>query len=477
MPDKAVSPAPEPDPLVKSSVAELAKRCRVPGFSPADLAARPTGATEIYRAGLLLPVDSPPITNGALAVADGRICAMGPAAAVLSAHSDATVVADLPGAVLLPGLVNAHCHLGLTLAQGVLPPNRDFLSWILKLLPLRQSWSPTEQRLSLHLGLRETLRGGCTLIGDILTDTMNDITELLASESAPLRLRAYREGLGRLPEHHESVMARLVETPAEAPALDPPAELRFGLSPHAPYTVDTELFGAILDLAAERDLPVCAHISETEDELRYLRTGKGDIADLLRKTGWEAPDSPLWNGGEGVVNWLTGRNAPLMLVHGTWLDGEEIRALAAIDGTSVAYCPGSVAWFHGGDDPHPVVDMLAAGLPVALGTDSLASSPTLNMPLTCTLARRAHPELTPEQILRMATLNGAAALGFPELGRLAEGAPADFLIFDLPGVSDAARLGADEAVAGALLSGYRVPNLHVIGGLPHAFAALRPFPV
>jgi len=460
------------------SAAELALRCRTPGFTPTDLAARADDTVWLYRAGLILPVDAPPIPDGALAVSGGRIVALGPAAEILPAHTDAPVVSDLPGAVLMPGLVNAHCHLGLTLAHGVLPADRDFSSWIQKLLPLRASWTEAEHRLSLHLGLRESLRGGCTLMGEILTESETGTSALLADEAAPLRLRAYREGLGRLPAHRESVMDRLRATPLEAPAVEAPGEIRYGLSPHAPYTVDPELFAAILELSIERDLPLCAHVSETEDEVRYMRSGKGDMADLLRKIGWEADGAPLWNGGTGLVDWLRGRNggAPLLIVHGTWLDDEEIAALAAREDATVAYCPGSVAWFHDGDDPHPVVDMLAAGLPVALGTDSLASSPTLNLPLTCTLAKRAHAALEPEQLLRMATRAGALALGFAECGHLAAGAAADFVAFDLPGVSDAARLGAAEAVEGALLSGYRVPNLHVIDGIPHGFAALRPFP-
>jgi aminodeoxyfutalosine deaminase len=450
----------------------------MPGFAPTDLAGRAPGATQLYRAGLLLPVDSPPIADAALAVADGRILALGPAAEILTAYPDAPVVNELPGGVIMPGLVNAHCHLGLSLAQGVLPPDRDFTAWIGKLLPLRQSWTAAEHRLSLHLGLRETLRGGCTLMGEILTESETGTAELLEQEAAPLRLRAYREGLGRLPAHQETVVTRFRSTESVAPDYPAPGELRFGFSPHAPYTVDPELFSTILDLASEQGFPLCTHAAETEDETHYMAEGAGSLADLLRRIGWETESTPLWNGGRGLVDWLDGRGGgtPLMIVHGTWLNPEEIATLARRDDAFVAYCPGSVAWFHGGEDPHPVVDMLAAGLPVTLGTDSLASSPTLNMPLTCTLARRAHPELEPEQILGMATLNGAAALGFPELGRLAKGSPADFLLFDLPGVSDSARLSAAEAVEGSLLSGYRVPNLHVVGGIPHAFAALRPFP-
>lgn len=453
------------------SAGRLALDCRLPGGEPG------ADSPRLYRAGLVLPVAAPPIPDGGVLVAGGRIQALGPFEGLRDAGAEGCV--ELPGAVLMPGLVNAHCHLGLTYAQGLLPPSEDFVGWIRKLLPLRNAWLEQEHRLSLRAGLLETLRGGCTLLGEIVTETEVDSFALLAEEAPPLRVRAYREGLGWLPPHRDAALARLSSERA-APAFPEgwPGEILPGLSPHAPYSTHPELFAALLDLAARRGEPVCAHVAETADERRYMRENSGDMAALRARIGWDAEGPALWNGGRGFTDWLlrNGGDGPFMLVHGTWLDDDEIGALAARGGVTAAYCPGSVAWFHGGRDPHPVRRMLAAGLPVALGTDSLASSPTLNLPLTCTLARRAHPGLEPLALLDMVTRTGADALGFPAAGRLAVGGPADFVAFDLPGVGDAARLGAAEAVEGALLAGYRVPGLHVIGGAPHAFAALAPYP-
>lgn len=456
-----------------NTTGRLAASCRLPGFE------RETPpVTRIYRAGLLLPVDAPPVPGGALAVADGRILALGPAAEILADYPDAPLAVELPDAVLMPGLVNAHCHLGLSFAQGLLPPTEDFVAWIQRLLPLRGTWTEREHRLSIAAGLRETLRGGCTLLGEIVTDSEVDTGALLAAERAPLRIRAYREVLGWLPAHRRAGLDRITTSPGAVSSWDGPGELRPGLSPHAPYSTHPELYGAMMSHAAERELPLCSHVAETADELRYMSENRGPLADLLERIGWSVEGPALWNDGDGFVDWLAEQelHGPFLLVHGTWLSAEEIITLAGRREASVAYCPGSVAWFHGGEDPHPVAHMLAAGLPVALGTDSLASSPTLNLPLTCTLARRAHPELEPGQILRMATRAGALALGFPDCGRLAVGGPADFVAFALPGVGDASRLNLAEAVEGVLLSGYRVPNLHVISGVAHAFAALRPFP-
>jgi len=130
-----------------------------------------------------------------------------------------------------------------------------------------------------------------------------------------------------------------------------------------------------------------------------------------------------------------------------------------------------VAYFHGGRDPHPMEDLLAAGIPVALGTDSLASGHTLNMPETCTLAKRAHPALEASAILRMASRSAALSLGFENCGALAAGMEADFLVFDSPGGRPKT---ADESLELSLLSGFAVPSLHVIAGELHRFTELSP---
>lgn len=457
-------------------------RCRLPGFAPEALAERAAAepdAVDLYRAGLVLPVTAPPIVDGALAVRAGRILAVGPARALLAAHPTARCVAELPDAVLLPGLVNAHCHLALSLAQGVLPPSADFVAWIRHLLALRRSWTEDEQRLSLAAGLRETLRGGCTLIGDILSENEVEVRHLLAELAPPLTVRGYHELLGWEPAARErALVGARAALAAPPPTLAPPGALLAGLSPHAPYSSHPALVEACFALARERGLPLAIHLAETEAERRYLDAASGPFAELQARLGWTEPAAWSAAAPKGLVEWLAGAAsaAPLLIVHGTWLEPAEIARLTARPATSVAYCPGSVAWFHDGADPHPVAAMLAAGLPVALGTDSLASSPTLNLPLTCTLAQRAQPALGPEQLLWMATRAGALALGCPERGELAPGGPADFVIFDLAGGRRAQR-SAIAAIEGALLSGYRVPSLSVLGGIPHAFAALRPFPV
>ena len=451
--------------------------CLLPGFSgdPADEIH--VNETRRYRVGLALPVCAPPIEDALVVTRGDRIVAIGAAAALIGEHGGARSVVEMPGAVLLPGLVNAHCHLSLTYAHGLLPPTDDFVGWIRKLLPLRGTWSEREYLLSNQAGLRETLRGGCTAIGEIVTEAESWRT--LAAERAPLRLRAYREYFGWPRERAEALAAEaaafvrgLCGDNEESEGAES-GDLLPGLSPHAPYTTPPALYEALIELANREQLPMSTHVAETRFEADFMAERTGPFGEIHERLGWTGEPFP-W-GKETLATWLAKREirVPLQIVHGTHLSDGDIAALGKLSAT-VVYCPGSVAHFHTDGDTHPVSRLLAAGVPVALGTDSLASSPTLNLPLTCTLAARAHPELAPETILDMATRAGAESLGLPGEGLLRDGGRADFLLFDLGGKPRAAK--ARDAIAGAILSGYRVPNLHVFGGRPYGFAALRPFP-
>ncbi len=343
------------------------------------------------------------------------------------------------------------------------------------------------------------------MLGDIVSNGEAGGMAQLIQEAAPLRVRAYREGLGWLTADWRPRAERagawaadltgngpMAGDPADAaplvdglagagPGADGPGEVHPGLSPHAPYSTHPDFYDRLIALANAHALPLSTHGAESRIELDYLERGEGPLAVLRRDLGWDIEGPPLWNEGRGLADWLARREirVPLQLVHGTHLAKDEFGLLGKLDCT-VVYCPGSVAWFHGGRDPHPVEALLAAGVPVALGTDSLASSPSLNMPLTCTLAKRAQSGLEPEALLFMAQRAGALSLGFPDGGELRPGGRADFLLCDLLEAhgpdDDPSPPAQREAIEAALLSGYRVPSLHVFGGHPHSFASLQPFP-
>ncbi|MBN2171786.1 MAG: amidohydrolase family protein [Candidatus Krumholzibacteriota bacterium] len=457
--------------------------CRLPGLGPPD-----DDELRLYRAGLVHPVAGPPVADGAVVTRGGRVAAVGRAAELRAEWPAARVAVERPRALLLPGLVDAHCHLALTFLQGALAPTPDFTAWIQDLLRARRGLDAESRRRSVLAGLREVLRGGCTALGDIAA-SVEDF-DALVDAAPPLRLRAYREFYGWPRKDQERALAAARrEAPAWSilslvtPDLHEPGIPAPGLSPHAPYSTHPDLFAALVELAVNHGAALSTHLAETAAEAAFTAAGGGPFRALHRRLGWRKAPAP-WGGGRSPVAWLAERvrGLAIQVVHGTHLDDEDIRDLVRL-GATVAYCPGSVAWFHDGGDPHPVERLLAAGVPVALGTDSLASSPTLNLPLTCTLAARAHPGLEPETLLEMATRHGARSLALPGAGALAPGGPADFVLFELPelgwrtprGEAGRRRLTRD-AVAAALTSGYRAAGLTVVAGAAFAFAALDPFP-
>ncbi len=417
----------------------------------------------IYQAGWVHPVLSPPLEHAALAVRDGKILALGPADEIAKAYPKPAARFDYPDGVLIPGLVNAHAHLELSYMKGLVPPREDFTGWIVDLVRAKRTWTREEFEKSTRAGRRELVRGGCTAVGDIVSAEAEEGAMFVHREAElPLRTRAYQEYLGTYGE-------------GRPPFEEDKAKLLYpGLSPHAPYSSDTDLFRRCIAQARENGMPLSTHGAEIRWEAEYLLEGTGPLYDFLVKLGFAYGDPKPWDADRParLAGWLAEESppAPLQFVHGTWLGEEEYAALRKIDAT-VVYCPSSVAYFHDGRDGHPVESLLAAGIPVALGTDSLASSTSLNMPETCTMVKRAHPALEPRAILEMATRSGALSLGFENCGALAPKLEADFVVFESPGARPAS---SEEALELALLSGFAVPRLHVIAGEPHAFSELSP---
>ncbi len=420
----------------------------------------------LIQAGWIHPVAFPPIENGAVAIQDGKLLALGPAVEIDRAFPDPAERYEYPEGVMLPGLVNAHAHLELSYMKGLVPPREDFTDWIVDLVRVKRTWTSDEFEKSARAGRRELIRGGCTAVGDIISaEAEEGVLDVHLEAELPLRVRAYQEYLGTFGE------GRL---PYEAD----PGKLFFpAISPHAPYSSDTDLFRRCMAQARDRALPLSTHGAEIRWEEEYMLSGTGPLYDFLVKLGFAHGDPKPWDGDRPscLADWLAVESppGPLQFVHGTWLRKDEYAALRKI-GATVVYCPASTAYFHGGRDPHPVEDLLAAGIPVALGTDSLASGHTLNMAETCTLAARAHPALEPATILDMATRTGARSLGFDDCGSLTPGKEADIVVFDSPGSRPKS---AAESLELSILSGFAVPQLHVIAGEPHAFTELSPLKV
>jgi len=367
------------------------------------------------RAGSVHPVTAPPITDGAVLVADdGRITAVAAHAQVPDPPGARRV--EFPDAVLVPGLVNAHTHLELTHLAGR-NPEREFSRWIRTIRALKDATTPEEFDHSAEQGVRDCWMAGVTCVADT------------GSTGAPLRAMArlgargiyYQEVFGPDPADRAATLAELRAAVAR---LGPVASgrARLGVSPHAPYTVSEPLYRAVAAFARREALPLAVHLAESREETALVRDGAGSFAEALRARGIPVTAhrcSPVeYLLQLGVLEHATG----WLCIHCVQVDEGDIDILRRAE-VGLASCPRSNrAHAHG---TAPLAALRAAGIPVGLGTDSVVSAGDVNL-----WAEAAAAGLHEEDALRMLTIEGARALGLDaDIGSLEVGKQADLAVF------------------------------------------------
>ncbi|MCC7054033.1 MAG: amidohydrolase family protein [Gemmatimonadaceae bacterium] len=385
-----------------------------------------------YRAAWVLPMNGPPIPNGAVTT-DGAIITRVGTAAGAPAVDD---VLDLGDAAILPGLVNVHSHLELTPLRHLLE-GLDFAQWIRTLTHLRRTElaDPDDVEAGARIGIAEGLLRGITTYADT-TDTGAPV--LRAMTAMGVRGVVYKEVFGPSPAQCDASMAGLRFAVTALRALQTDA-VRVGISPHAPYSVSAALFGAAAAYALAESLPMAVHLAESAFEEALVTRGEGPYADLWRSRGID-PAGAHARSSVQLLHDAGALGARPLIIHGVRTDAADIALLAAA-GCAVAHCPVSNARF--GHGIAPLQAMLDAGLRVGIGTDSVASNNRMDLLdearvahlMACTRDQtwRAFPAAI---ALQHATAGGADALGlWPGLGRLAVGAPADLCAFPLDGLA------------------------------------------
>jgi cytosine/adenosine deaminase-related metal-dependent hydrolase len=340
-----------------------------------------------------------------------------------STHLDAEVI-DWGSALILPGLVNAHTHLELTRLHGQLTNFTSFTDWVSQLIRIRQPWTREEYVQSTRQGAKMALAAGTTLVGDVSASGAS--WEALKLEK--LRKVVFEEVRSPVPE---LAAEKILELEQQLDSIRTDELLSIGISPHAPYSVSEELYLAAYALARRRGLLLALHVAETEGEVEFLLTGTGEFEKFLMAKGvlvanWKPPGlAPIT-----YFEKLKILHQPALLIHCNYLDKNSM-AIILRSRSSVVYCPRSHAFF--GHKKHPVRELMDLGVNVALGTDSLASNDSLSILDEMRFLFEKRRDLRTDEIFRMATLNGAAALGFQGfLGRLRRGHWADLTIVDLP---------------------------------------------
>jgi len=364
----------------------------------------------------------PVIADGAILVADGRIGDVGSRQELRSRYDDAEL-RDLGDAVILPGLVNAHTHLELSDCKCGPPPTGGFADWLVGML--RRTRIPPEEMeravtRAIGIGIEQSLRFGVTAVGDISRQCR--LTRALLRESS---LRVVSYGEVQAMAQRRGLLEERIAIAADESLAGP--RLTIGITPHAPYSVELEGYRRCLETAKSLGLPLATHLAETMDEATFLDSHSGPLRELWDQ--WLTWDDsvPRFPGGPiRLAKQLGLLEYPTLLAHVNYCDDDELELLAA-GKASVVYCPRTHQFF--GHGPHRWREMLDRGINVAVGTDSCASSPDLNLVDDLRLLHRLYPNEPVSLLWEMATVRAARAIGADDAGAIQPGASADLVAF------------------------------------------------
>ena len=376
---------------------------------------------QIHRARWLAPVCAPPVENGAVLTASGRVVCAGPFQTVKKECPAGTPIIDHGGAVLFPALVNCHTHLELSGLKGKIPfPQPGFREWITLLFELRAQLGTDAPAQGLRLGEEEILGSGTILCGDITNGGAAARSNFPGAERM-----IFLELLG-------------FNLPTVAAALPKGLTLegaKFIPAPHSVYSVSSRMIAECKEWTRARGLPFTMHVAEHPDEIEFLNTGKGFCRELLERLGrfdpaWKPPEkTPVeYLDGLGVLD------ANTLLVHAVHMR-ESDWAIASARGCAVVFCPRSNKNLGAG---LPGIEKgLSAGLNCSLATDSLASNDDLDLFAEAVHVLEHHRSIEPGKILEMITVNPARSLGRAgRCGCIAPGAEARMLAVSVrPGVN------------------------------------------
>jgi cytosine/adenosine deaminase-related metal-dependent hydrolase len=381
--------------------------------------------TVVHTAQWLLSPPAPPLAQGALAVRDGIVIAVGPRDELLRGLASPQVI-DHPGCAILPGFVNAHTHLELThfpawrLRTNVDYHPRRFVDWLIQLLKIKRGIAADEIPSSLAEGIRMCLESGTTVVGEIISNP--SLAALY--HASPLSGRLFFEVLG----HDPLRFGTMLQGALQGCALCGDSRFAPGLSPHAPYTIAEQHLPRIRQESASRGLPLAIHLAESPAEADFIFDTSGPLAEEFYPfLDWQGYLMPPRRCSSTELLDRAGLLTPATLavhcVHLTLADAETIKRR----GVSVALCPRSNERLDVGRAPVALLRKL--GVTLALGTDSLASNDSLSLWDEMRFALDAFLELSPADMLEMVTVGGAAALGMAAAhGSLEAGRQADFQV-------------------------------------------------
>jgi cytosine/adenosine deaminase-related metal-dependent hydrolase len=311
---------------------------------------------------------------------------------------------DLGDSILFPGLVNAHCHLDYTLLKGVIPPASEFTDWIQAINQKKKLWKREDYRRSIREGLKQSLCGGTTSMVNWICDPSD-----LPSKPFPMRIWWLWEQILFQDNHPPQDWKSWEEQIKTLPPL-----WSGGLAPHAPYTMTPESVIACVHWSHCHHLPWSIHLAESNAEWEMIKNGKGALHELMRSLGRKMSDC----GKHSPMGWFSSlaanHSSPVLLIHVNRMEPHDFDLLDQLSSSekaliSIVHCPRSHLYYR--HEPFRFQEFKDRGWNVCLGTDSLASNDSLSMVDEIRFFHHENPSSDPLEVLKMATVYGARALG------------------------------------------------------------------
>ena len=391
----------------------------------------------IIRARTVVTMDAAPIDNGAVAVLEDRIIDVGKFDELKTRNAGQIV--DLGEQALLPGLINAHCHLDYTCLRGKIPPPKTFADWIRAINAEKARLSPKDYLSSINEGFAEAKRFGTTTVTNLTA-----FADLIRQIHAPIRTCWFAELIDvRAPKHANEIVDDAVESLrsslecADMSALSKRSRScgiaalqtqNWGLAPHALFTASKNLYERCEEIARCENVLLTTHLAESREEMEMFRDASGPLYEFMKGIGRPMDDcgkeTPL-----GLFLGALGRRAlpQWIVVHLNELAESDFELLENTKGQfHVVHCPCSHDYFK--HSRFPFKRLASLGFNVCLGTDSLASNEKLSLFAEMRAFQRSEAGISPDEILKMVTVNPAMALHREKMiGRIRPGFCADLI--------------------------------------------------
>ena len=368
----------------------------------------------IIRARTVVTMDGPPIDNGAVALSGNKVVDVGKFDEIKTRNGGEIV--DVGEQALLPGLINAHCHLDYTCLRGEISPQKSFTDWIRAINAKKAKLSSKDYLTSIDEGFAEAKRFGTTAIANLTA-----FPELVSQITSPIRTWWFAELIDvRAPERANEIVDLAIESLKSAQ--------NWGLAPHALFTASKDLYRHCEEVAQQKNIVLTTHLAESREEMEMFHEGSGPLYEFLKRIGRPMDDcgneTPLElflgaSGGRGLPRWIVAHLNEIAESDFELLERSKRQF-------HVVHSPRSHAYFK--HSRFPFERLHSLGFNICLGTDSLASNESLSLFAEMRAFQRSEPGISPDEILKMITVNPAMALNQENtLGRIRPGFCADLI--------------------------------------------------